>query len=328
MLEQQFPRVFIVTVNYNTKQDTVECLDSLEKLTYPNYHVVVVDNDSADNELFEIETRTNVTLIRNERNLGVGGGYNVGIRHALAHGADYVLLLNNDTTVEPNLIDELLKPFDEHSNIGIVAPWITFYDHPRLIWFAAGRYYQWLGVPSHPYLHFDVDQVPLQSGYSDFVTVCAAMIKREVFEKAGLWNEDLFLYGDDPEFCLRARRAGYRSYVVGRVLVYHKSQASSGGRGTIRLSPISSYYHSRGLLYSFFLVTPSKVKRAVGTLFHWLVFFPYQMWRSRNSKAVIPYILGLCDAMRGKLGPWESHMRRDGRTPDGRKIRVTEEITK
>jgi len=322
MTNQVYPRVFIVLINYNTKRDTIECLDSLEKLTYPNYHIVVVDNDSIDNELSKIEARSNVTLIKNPRNLGVGGGNNTGIRYALAHNADYVLTLNSDTTVEPNLIEELLKSFTEKSDIGLVAPWIAYHSHPEKIWFATGRYNPYLRIPTHPYMTYNKNEVPIKSDYADFVSVCASLIKREVFEKAGLWNEDLFIYGDDPELCLRAKRFGYRCYVTAKVLVYHKIQASAGVRGTTRLSPLTAYYCARGFLYCIFLTTPPfSIKRITGTLANCLVLFPYQMLRSHNMRVIIPYLQGLIDAMRGKMGPWKIHMRKDGRTLDGQKIR-------
>jgi GT2 family glycosyltransferase len=120
----------------------------------------------------------------------------------------------------------------------------------------------------------------------------------------------------------RANKFGFRSYVTAKVLVYHKIQASAGVRGTNRLSPITAYYSARGSLSSVFLLTsPLSIMRITSIMANCCVLFPFQMWRSRNVHVIIPYIQGLFDAMRGRLGPWKVHMLKDGRTLDGQKVR-------
>ena len=127
MDDYQKPLVYVIVLNWNAEAVTAECLESLVGLAYPNYRVVLVDNGSSDHSGAVLARRfPDVCLLQMERNLGYTGGNNVGIRKALAAGADYVFLLNNDTTVAPDLLDQLVDIAESDTSIAAVNPKILF----------------------------------------------------------------------------------------------------------------------------------------------------------------------------------------------------------
>src|SRR5262245_37473647 len=143
------PHVAIILLNWNQPEYTLACLRSLGQLEYPNVTVTVVDNGSTDGSPALIRARyPDVTLIENGRNLGFAAGNNVGIDLAMRDGADYVMLLNNDTEVAPDMVDDLIAVAESDSSIGIVGPKILYYDLPDTIWSAGGTIDAY-GMPGH-----------------------------------------------------------------------------------------------------------------------------------------------------------------------------------
>jgi glycosyltransferase involved in cell wall biosynthesis len=130
---------------------TLDCLESLDRLTYGNIDVIVVDNASTDGTAAVIEERYGgrITTLVNRANLGFSEGNNVGIRHAIEGGADYILLLNNDTLVDPNLVDQLVEVISKTPEIGIVGPKIYYASPPDQIWFAGGEVHLFRGTARH-----------------------------------------------------------------------------------------------------------------------------------------------------------------------------------
>ena len=126
----KYSKVTIILLNWNGKEDTIECLESLKHITYPNYEILLVDNGSTDGsvECFR-ERYPGMEIIENGENLGFAEGNNVGIRRAMDEGADYVLLLNNDTVVDPEFLGELVKVGESDPKIGIVGPKICYYNN-------------------------------------------------------------------------------------------------------------------------------------------------------------------------------------------------------
>ncbi|MCK4525318.1 MAG: glycosyltransferase family 2 protein [Candidatus Andersenbacteria bacterium] len=255
-------KVYIIVLNWNGKEDTLECLKSLEKISYSNYKIVVIDNGSEDDSVSEIKKQfSEVKIIENKKNLGFAGGNNVGMKYAINGGADYVLLINNDTTVEEDFLSELVKTGESDEKIGILGSKIYFYSDPNRIWFAGGKV-NWL---KNKGTHIGLDQID-NGQYdkikeTDYLTGCCLLIKREVVEKIGVLAEDYFLYYEDTDFSLRTKNAGYRSVYVPKSKIYHKISRST--------KPGSSsyvYYHARnGLVMA---------KRS-GSLLNKIVLYPY-----------------------------------------------------
>jgi GT2 family glycosyltransferase len=218
------PSVSIIILNYNGREDTLACLRSMEHLTYPNVQVIVVDNGSTDGSVEAFRAQhPRFTLIETGANLGFTGGNNVGIRHALEHGADYIMLLNNDTVVAPDMLDVMVAVMEANPGVGVTGPTIYYYDAPETIWSAGGgidwsRGLTWMiGIDEE-----DKAQFGLSPRSVDFVTGCAILARREVWQKVGLLDDKFFMYYEETEWCVRARRAGFDIMHVPSAMVWHK----------------------------------------------------------------------------------------------------------
>jgi GT2 family glycosyltransferase len=218
------PLVFIIVLNWNGKDDTLECLSSLQKLDYPNFETVVVDNGSVDGSEEAIRASfPSVCFIQTGRNLGYAGGNNVGIKHALSHGADYVWLLNNDTTVDPMALTALVETAQADPRIAFVGSKIFFYDKPNMIWCAGGTIdLAEGGRTDHPGMgqedHGQFDSIS-DVGY---VTGCSLLASRAAIEAVGFLPEEYFLYFEETDWSLAAQRKGYRTVMAPASLVWHK----------------------------------------------------------------------------------------------------------
>ena len=240
------PKVEIIILNWNRFRDTAECLESVFKIRYSNYSVVVVDNGSDDGSAAEIEKAFDrVLVIRNKDNLGYAEGNNVGIRQALERGADYIWLLNNDTVVDRDSLIAMVDPAERDRGIGILGSKIYYFDQPEILWFA-GATIDWERAisPHIGRLERDIGQYDLEKEV-DRVTGCSMLVRREVFEEIGMFDENFFLYAEEVDLCVRARARGYRNHYVPKSVVYHKISVSSGENSV----PIYAYYNTRNFLY-------------------------------------------------------------------------------
>ena len=218
-------KVGIIVLNWNGWADTSVCLSSLQHLNYPNYRVVVVDNGSTDDSASRIRTQfPSVEIIENGSNVGFAAGCNVGIARALAQGADYVWLLNNDATADPDALRSLVDKADSFRQIGAVGSAIYFVEEPkRLQAWGGGRVTFWLGRSGH-------FVKPVCDEKLQFITGASLLLPRTAIETVGLFDEGFFMYWEDADYCFRLRRAGLRLAVSGQSKVWHKGSASVGRR--------------------------------------------------------------------------------------------------
>ena len=236
------PKVAIVILNWNSYEDTKECLDSLEDVTYPNYEIIIVDNGSTDGSVARLEMAfPQHKFIRSEENLGFAGGNNIGIKYALAQGVNYVLLLNNDTIVSPGFLTEMVKTAEEDQTIGLVGGKIYRYGTHE-IHHAGGKLVLWRGTG----YSFRGDRAG-HNGVRNvsFIIGCLMLIKSKAIEDIGLLDEQYFFGGEDVEYCWRARKAGWQIRVSLDAEIWHKVSASAGGEG----SPPLFYHSARNRLY-------------------------------------------------------------------------------
>lgn len=220
---------------------------SLERVNYGNTEVILIDNASEKKppELTDEFSGLKITQIFNEENLGFAGGNNQGIRLALKEGADYVLLLNNDTVVEPDFLKKMVEAAEEEETAGIVGPLILF-DSKKTIWSAGGRIGrcftrgELIGYKEKNEGQYRfVEQV-------DYISGTCLLIKTEFIRKIGLISEDYFLYYEDTDWCLRAKAVGGRCLLAPQAVIYHKAS-----RSTREFSYPYIYYHSRnGLMFA------------------------------------------------------------------------------
>ncbi|HCP08513.1 MAG TPA: hypothetical protein DIT25_01805 [Candidatus Moranbacteria bacterium] len=213
---EKFPKVFVIILNYNGGELLKKCLAGVFKQDYPNFEVVLVDNDSRDGSFESAKSNfSKAHFIKNEANLGFSAGNNIGIRFALERMARHVLLLNNDTEVEKDFLSKLIEAAEKDDAIGIASP-VIFNGHSRQVWFSGGKI-DWLRMKA-----VNEQTIRTVDAYeTDFITGCAMLVKAEVFKKAGLLDEDFFLYWEDVDFSQRAKKAGFRNIIVAGSWVYH-----------------------------------------------------------------------------------------------------------
>lgn len=302
------PNVSIIILNWNGWRDTIECLESLEKINYQNYEIVVVDNSSKDDSVPQIKKYLSESKFQNLKfkvqnsNLGFAGGSNKGIEYAVKNGADYILLLNNDTLVEPDFLNEMVKIGEGDKKIGLIGPKIYFYppENPPRAWFCGGKI-NWLKTRGSHIKH-GLSEKPEIPKTSDYLTGCCLLIKRKVIEKIGGLSEEYFLYYEDTDYCLRAQKFGWQCVYAPSAVIWHKISRSAK-----EFSPSYIYYHTRnGLmlarknnpfwktplvyLFSFYLAAKQAIK---------CVFLPQKRgW----AKMVL---LGIYDFWKNKTGKLE-----------------------
>ena len=225
--------IAVVILTWNGRDLTIECLESLAAVRNAGgMRTIVVDNASDDDTVSALRSRfgDNVKIIENSANIGFSRGNNVGIRYALKNGADAVLLLNNDTAVDPDFIAPLERALRDDPGVGIVAPKILYYTNPDQIWFAGGEVFLARGTARHVGIRErDVGQYDTPRDI-DYATGCALLARREVFESIGMLDPSYTADYEDTDFCMRARRAGYRIRYVPAAKLWHKISASTGGQ--------------------------------------------------------------------------------------------------
>ena len=226
------PSIAVVVLTWNGRELTLDCLRSLEAVATPNTRLIVVDNASTDGTAAAIRERygDRVTIVANPSNLGFAGGNNAGIHRALDDGADLVLLLNNDTFVDPAFVDELVAPVLASPEVGITGPKIYYSAPPDRIWFAGGEISLWRGTARHVGIR-ETDRGQYDAPRDvDYVSGCALLARREVFAKTGLLDPGYRAYFEDADLCRRAARAGFRCRYVPTAKVWHRISASTGGQ--------------------------------------------------------------------------------------------------
>lgn len=223
--------VYAIILNFNGKQFLLETLASVAQINYPNLKRIVVDNGSTDGSQAAVRAHyPNVLLLENGENLGFGEGNNVGMRYALQHGAEWVLLLNNDIVVAPDLLEQMMNVAATDAAIGILGPKIYYHDRPNTIWFAGARINYWAGLTAHRGIR-EIDRGQYDRVEdSDYITGCTMLIRREAIARVGMFDPIYFpAYSEDADLSVRVKRAGYRLVFVPQAKVWHKVSSSSGG---------------------------------------------------------------------------------------------------
>lgn len=231
------PLVYCIILSYNGKQLTLDCLSSVLKLNYKNVIIVIVDNASSDDSvqaikgLFAKELSTGkMVLIENKKNTGFAGGNNTGMRYAYEQGANYFLLLNNDTIVGKDLLTNMIPLCESDESIGIAGPKIFFYEPPDQIWFAGGEIKLYKGLSRHIGIR-QTDRGQFNKAVEcDYITGCAMLIKRKVVDQIGYLDTRYPMYSEDADYCFRAHRHEFKMKYIPSGLIWHKISAATGGQ--------------------------------------------------------------------------------------------------
>jgi hypothetical protein len=253
--------VFVLILNFNGAKNTLECLASLKKINIQDFKLTILVVDNASSEKLSLKSETTgkikVEVIENKENFGFSGGNNIGIKQALKNNADYVLILNNDTFVAPDFLNQLIKAAEKNQNAGILVPKIYFApefeyhkerysekEKGKVFWYAGGKM-DWKNVIGSNRGVDEVDKGQFEkSEETEMATGCCMLIRREVLERIGNFDENYFLYYEDADLTMRAKNNGFKIIYVPSSIVWHKNAGSTGGSG----SALQDYYITRNRL--------------------------------------------------------------------------------
>ena len=266
-------KIAVVILHYKGQKLTRKCLASVAELKKRGFEleVVVVDNNPRQKLTGVKRACQNLTLIKTKGNLGFTGGNNLGIEKALSLKADWVLILNNDTIVDRDLMIELIKFSKKNPQVGVIGPKIYFapgceyhadrykpHERGKVFWYAGGLI-DWTNVLAS---HRGVDEVDRgqydQAGETQFVTGCAMMVSSQVFKKTGLLNDEYYLYLEDSDFCQRAKRAGFQVFYAPKAKLWHVNAGSSQVGGELH-----DYFLTRNRLLFGLTYAPWRAKLAL-----------------------------------------------------------------
>ena len=293
--ERALPSVWAIVLGYNHVEDTCECLRSLQSSAYARLTCLYVDNGSAPGTCETVlDAFPACRVLEVQPNAGVAGGFNAGIQHALEQGADYVVLLNNDTTVDAHVIENLVAAADPAS--GMVVPKIYYYDHPDTVWSAGSLFRRF-----PPVVYMRKTRGPDDGRFDelrdiDFATFCVIMLSRPMLERVGLLDPDYHFLYEDYDLCLRARTAGFRIRYAPRARVWHKISKTTGA-GT----PNPKFWHTYGRSESIF--------RRKFRYHRWLtgwthtIYIVLRFLYEGNGYGLKPYVQGWCQGRRDELHP-------------------------
>jgi len=297
-----FPKVAIIILNWNGLKDTIECLESVKKIDYLNFEIIVVDNGSTDGSPEKIkEMFPDITLIRNKENLGYASGNNVGIRYALKNNAEYILMLNNDTVVDKNILSIFVETIRKEENVGSLGGKVFYYKKKNYIHSAGGIVNNIKGM----LYGFNRGEGEIDYGQYekivsvDYIMGCALFFALSTIEKVGLFNEQFFLYCEDTDFGLRIKKAGLHNLYVPYVKIWHKVSASTGWK-----HPSIYYYdfRSRLLLTKLHGFINSKLEIKI---FKWTFYEIKKLLKSKfklRFTAIIFVFWGLFDFWCNRFG--------------------------
>lgn len=280
------------------------CVATVLRMNYSNLRVVVVDNNSTIGSDVRLRERwTESEVIHSPANLGFAGGANLGIERSLACGADYIFTLNNDTIVDRECLSELVVAAEQNPKVGIVGPKIYYLDIPNRIWFAGANRNKLTfslmrfekGKPDGP--EFD------QPREVNYLCAGAMLVRREVFERVGLFDPGYFMYYEDCDFCIRVNAQGYLMYYIPTARVWHKVAASTGGEG----SPSEIYYRTSSV-FRFLRQHVHGLHKAglIAIRVGYVVLKMVHQWLSGHPEITVSLWWGLRDGLVNTIGRSQS----------------------
>ncbi|MHC2995246.1 MAG: glycosyltransferase family 2 protein [Candidatus Atribacteria bacterium] len=263
------PLVYIVILNWNGWQDTAVCVESLLKISYPNYKILIVDNGSTDDSVKMLSEKfPNVEILQTGENLGYAGGNNRGIEKALANGAEYVFVLNNDTKVDKNFLHPLVDAMEEDKQIGITSGTVYNFDPPHTIQYVGGYFNLYKGT-SHAFAKNTIDRGQFNTSKEVSLPCGAAMlIRADILYKIGMINEMFFLFYEEVALSMMVKSAGYKITFTPGSKIYHKIGAS----GRKKYAQVS-YYTIRNRIWIERMYA-TKLQYFVFNLYFWFYLLP------------------------------------------------------
>jgi GT2 family glycosyltransferase len=304
--------IWIVVLSYNGLGDTRKCLASVAAIQRPGVTVLLVDNGSTDGTAAAVEAEFSwCHVLRVAENRGPAAGNNAGIRAALASGAEWILLLNNDTIVHPVLVDRLRDAVWAHPEYAVIGPVIKFMDDPDIVMtdgcmFNDPGYHGFFQRKPIPVTESDPPRVT----DVDVVNGCCMLIKAETLQQIGSFDEGMFIYHDETDLCLRIAESGGKAGVIDHALVWHKGSATfkSTGKRSAR------YYDARNLLYLLRkhdgATRHGRTRVQSAAMYLRYQYYWYCTEREEgHEQAADAVIEGIADGIFGRMGRYEDRRR-------------------
>lgn len=293
------PKVVIVILNWNGKDDTLKCLESVFKIDYPNFEVVVVDNGSSDGSVPAIrQAFPQAQLIETGKNLGYAGGNNVGIRYALDRGAEFVFVLNNDTKVARDTLAHLVAEANRHPEAAVLGPVICYMDRPDVIWTAGDKFVDPIRFFQQSKTGESIASLKDQSDSyeTDRIMGAALFMRDQILSEIGLFDERYFLTNEESDWCWRARRVGHTCRIVPKSIIWHKVGGALGSGS----SPLRLYFNTRNrLLFAEKNLSKKAWLKTMAYSLRW--FFPPLSFSSVKA----PFLKHLYWSIRGAVKLWQ-----------------------
>lgn len=285
------PLFGIVILNWNNYADTRDCVLSLFKSKYTNFFMVIVDNGSTDNSVQSLQTEfSDLHIVRNIVNMGVPCGYNVGFRYALDHGADGIVMLNNDTIVDVNALSEVVKYWDI-PKLGVAVPVIYFAEEKDKIW-TSGVKRKWfpprfkMNCP-----HYYPGSEPISIEYA---IGCCIVIKREVFQVIGFLDETIFFMWEDIDFSHRVRTQ-YKIIQIPKARIWHKVSQTTNPKSEL-------FWRMHGESSTIFFRRAYKFSCIIAVWYH-IFFITREFFFKKQHKFLKPFLQGVYSGVWKELHP-------------------------
>ena len=261
------PKIRVYILNWNGGEDLKDSIDSLQSNKYENFSITIIDNNSSDNSLHNLSNQ--IDIIALDKNYGFSSGYNIGIEKSLIDNDEYIVLLNYDTIVEPDFIENIAKNINsQSSNNSIYGVKILYHNDQNLIWYAGGEVQLKRGIIRHIGLRENREKY-MENHDTDYVTGCCMIMHKDVFLKLGGFDDRCFMYNEDVDFCLRAKSLGIKSKFLSTPIVFHKVSLSVGGNYSIKKiwMKIKSGYQLYRKYYSFHKAITFMILYIIKTIF-------------------------------------------------------------
>lgn len=297
-------KVAIIILNWNGGSVTLDCLNSISKITYPNFRVFLVDNGSVDGSIEMLKKQvepSSIRFIELKENHGFTGGNNIGIKIAQReYDPDYFLLLNNDTVVDARFLTELVYPFEFDNQIGITVPKIFFYDKPATLYYAGGYLNKFSGLGSHcGWKKEDAPEFNISKEIT-FANGCSMLIKKEVIEKVGMLDDIYFAISEDTDYSSRVLAQGFKMRYVPSSFLWHKE-------GYVSKKNIGNWFRMYLTTRNLILFQSRNASFGVKTVFilvflvRWYLYMSLKLLVKMDIRSVKAILLGTTDGITGKL---------------------------
>jgi GT2 family glycosyltransferase len=281
------PLIYVIILAWNQFSDTRECLQSLLNTTYCNLKCILVDNGSTDETAERIEKEfPRVKIIRTETNLGISGGYNLGLQYALNKQAEYLVIMNNDTVIDSEALAHMLKAIQQSSSIGMVMPKIFLYNQRDRLWCIGARWRQ--VPPSVKTIGANAADTFFTPFSLEFAPSCCLMISRKALEEVGLFDLRYKFYYSDWDFSLRFRKRGYIIRFVPEARLWHKVSQS-----TVKENKPAKWWYNMGqgsvLFFLSYTSFPVLVLHSIWFMIRETIKFKF--------RRVTPFAFGVIDGI-------------------------------